>query len=175
VGIRTYEIQFVPGLLQTEGYARAVIRSGLPPPTGQELDRTVALRRARQQVLTRSTPSKVWAVVDEAALRRPVGDTVITNGQILHLLEVAELPNVALQILPLRGQAHAAGGGAFTILRFEEPELPDVVYIEQLVSALYLDKSEHVDRYTEVMNRLSVESLTPQETIGFLKHLLDEL
>jgi transcriptional regulator with XRE-family HTH domain len=175
VGIRTYEIQFVPGLLQTEGYARAVIGSGLPPPTGQELDRTVALRRARQQVLTRPTPPHVWVVVDEAALRRPVGTAATTSGQIMHLLEVAELPNVALQILPLRRQSHAAGGGAFTILRFGEPELPDVVYVEQLVSALYLDKAEHVERYTEVMNRLSVESLTPQESNGFLKQLLTEL
>ena len=175
VGIRTYEIQFVPGLLQTEGYARAVIGSGLPPPTSQELDRAVALRVARQQVLTRPSPPHVWAVVDEAALRRPVGGSVIVNSQITHLLEVVELPNVALQILPLRAGSHAAGGGAFTILRFGEPELPDVVYVEQLVSALYLDKSEPVDRYTEVMNRLSVESLTPQETSAFLKQLLGEV
>ena len=175
VGIRTYEIQFVPGLLQTEGYARAVIGSGLPPPTSQDLDRAVALRVARQQVLTRPSPPHVWAVVDEAALRRPVGDSAIVDSQITRLLEVAELPHVALQILPLRAGAHAAGGGAFTILRFGEHELPDVVYVEQLVSALYLDKSEPVDRYTEVMNRLSVESLTPQETSAFLKQLLGEL
>jgi hypothetical protein len=81
---------------------------------------------------------------------------------------------VALQVLPLRYGTHAAGGGAFTILRFADPDLADVVYLEQLVSALYLDKAGHVDRYTEVLARLSVESLTPQDSIGFLEQLLAE-
>jgi hypothetical protein len=172
VGIRTYEIQFVSGLLQTEDYARAVIASGLPPPTSQDLDRAVALRLVRQRVLTRANPPHVWVVVDEAALRRPVGDAQTDRNQLKHLVEVAEMPNVALQILPLGMGSHAVAGGAFSMLRFGEPELPDVVYVEQLVSALYLDKPEHVDRYTEVLNRLSVESLTPDATTQFLRRLL---
>ena len=170
--IRTYEIQFVPGLLQTEDYARAVLASGLPPPTSQDLERAVALRVARQWVLTRPEPPRVWVVVDEAALRRPIGDGETGGRQLKHLLEVAEMPNVALQVLPFRSGSHSPAGGAFSLLRFGEPELPDVVYIEQLVSALYLDRREYVDRYTEVMDRLSVESLTPRATTQFLRRLL---
>jgi transcriptional regulator with XRE-family HTH domain len=175
VGIRTYEIQFVPGLLQTEDYARAMIASSMPPPTTQELDRAVSLRMARQNILARDTPPSVWAVVDEAALRRRVGGPEVTRQQLKHLAELARLPHIALQVLPLTSQSHAAGGGAFTMLRFGEPELADVVYVEQLVSALYLDKPEYVDRYNEVMNRLSVGSLTPQETLDFLKAVNDAL
>ena len=170
--IRSYEIQFVPGLLQTAAYSRAVIASAVPPPSDGEVERAVALRAIRQQVLTRANPPRVWAVLDEAALRRPVGDDEVTRGQLRHLIDLARSQQVALQILPLRRGSHAAAGGAFTILRFDDRDLPDVVYVEQLVSALYLDKAQHVDRYTEVMSRLSVESLTPQRTIQLLTQLL---
>lgn len=174
IGIRTYEVQFVPGLLQTPAYSRAVIASAVPPPTDHAVERAAELRAIRQRVLTRANPPHVWAVLDEAALRRPVGDVAVTRDQLRHLVELAEGPHVALQVLPLRYGTHAAGGGAFTILRFADPDLADVVYLEQLVSALYLDKADHVDRYTEVLARLSVESLTPQDSIGFLEQLLAE-
>lgn len=174
VGIRSYEVQFIPGLLQTPAYARAVISSALPPPTERDVSRAVALRAARQRVLARLSPPHLWIVLDEAALRRPVGDAEVTREQLKHLIGLTESPRLALQVLPMRYGAHAVAGGAFSILRFADPALADVVYLEQLVSALYLDKSEYVDRYTEVLNRLSVESLTPQESVGFLKQLLDE-
>ncbi len=171
--LRTYETHFVPGLLQTEDYARALMGSAVPPPASRDLDRAVALRMTRQQVLTRPNPLNLWAVVEESALRRHVGGEKVHRAQIEHLLEVTRAPNVALQVLPLDSGLHAAGG-AFSLLRFADSDLPDVVYVEQLSSALYLDKVEHVERYTEVMHRLSVESLTPEATTGVLRRMLDE-
>jgi transcriptional regulator with XRE-family HTH domain len=172
--LRTYETHFVPGLLQTEDYARALMGSAVPPPASRDLDRAVALRMTRQQVLTRPNPLNLWAVVEESALRRHVGGEKVHRAQIEHLLEVTRAPNVALQVLPLDSGLHAAGG-AFSLLRFADSDLPDVVYVEQLSSALYLDKVEHVERYTEVMHRLSVESLTPEATTGVLRRMLDEV
>jgi transcriptional regulator with XRE-family HTH domain len=171
--IRSYEVQFVPGLLQSEDYARSVILSGRPELRAEEVERRVGLRMERQRVLSRKYhPVQFWCVVDEAALRRPIGGTKVMRGQIQHLLEVAEMPNVTIQIMPFRFGGHAAEGGAFSILRFPEPDLPDVVYVEQLVSALYLDKREHVDRYLETMNRLTVDGQPPDISIETLQKLL---
>jgi Domain of unknown function (DUF5753)/Helix-turn-helix domain len=171
--LRTYEIHFVPGLLQTPEYARAVLSSTVPPLTGRDLDRAVTLRLTRQHVLEREDPLTVWAVVDESALRRRIGDAGTHRAQLEHLVELAERPGVALQVLPTETGLHV-GGGPFSILRFEDPELPDVVYVESLVGASYVDKAEHVERYVEVMNRLSVESLTPDESVAFIRKLLVE-
>jgi transcriptional regulator with XRE-family HTH domain len=172
--LRTYETHFVPGLLQTPEYARAVLASTVPPLSGRDLERAVTLRMTRQRVLDRPDPLRVWAVVDESALRRQVGDDgQVHREQVEHLLELVERPNVALQVLPIMSRVHA-GGGAFSILRFADPDLPDVVYVEQLVSALYIDKPEPVERYTEVMDRLSVHAVTPEATVEFLSKLLSE-
>jgi transcriptional regulator with XRE-family HTH domain len=172
--IRTYETHFVPGLLQTDDYSRAVIVSGLPTPTPVEADRAVALRATRKQLLTRAGAPHVWAVLDEAALRRPVGPDQVRVDQLEHLLKLADLSHVTLQVLPLTGLVHTSGSGAFTMLRFSEPDLPDVVYVENLLSALYLDKPDHVSRYTEVMDRLCVESLSPVATSALIADLLAE-
>jgi hypothetical protein len=171
--LRTYETHFVPGLLQTADYARAVLAATIPPLSGRELERGVALRMTRQQVLERPEPLRVWAVLDETALRRPVGNAAIRKAQLEHLLRLTQRPNIALQVLPLEAGRHA-GGGAFSILRFSDPDLPDVVYVEQLVSALYLDKTDHVERYVAVMDRLSVESLTPEATVDLIHKLLTD-
>ncbi len=171
--LRTYETHFVPGLLQTEDYARALMGSAVPPPASRDLDRAVALRMTRQQVLTRPNPLNLWAVVEESALRRHVGGEKVHRAQIEHLLEVTRAPNVALQVLPLDSGLHAAGG-AFSLLRFADSDLPDVVYVEHLVGALYIDKLEHVERYTEVMDRLSVRSLTPEASADAISKLLSD-
>jgi len=171
--LRTYETHFVPGLLQTPDYARAILASTIPPMTGMDLERAVTLRMTRQQVLARPEPLRVWAIVDEGALRREVGDAEVHRAQLRHLLDLAERPHVALQVLPLRNGAHA-GGGSFSVLRFADPDLPDVVYVEQLVSALYIDKIEHVERYSEVMIRLSVQALTPDATLELIDKVLTE-
>lgn len=170
--IRTYETHFVPGLLQTDAYSRAVITYALPPPSPQEIDRAVTLRAARKQLLARAGAPHVWAVLDEAALRRPIGNEQVRRDQLEHLLKLAQLAHVTLQVLPTRRFVHASGGGAFTMLRFAEADLPDVVYVEHLISALYIDKPDHVVRYTEVMDRLCVESLTPVKTTEFIEDLL---
>jgi transcriptional regulator with XRE-family HTH domain len=170
--IRTYEVQFVPGLLQTENYARAVTKLGHPDASAREVERRVDLRMARQRMLTGPGAPRLWAVVDEAALRRPLGGQDAMREQLEHLVEVAEQPNVTLQVAPFSAGGIAAAGGPITILRFQEPDLPDIVYLEQLTSALYLDKPEDIDRYLTVMDRLCAEADEPKSTVSFLKGLL---
>src|ERR1700726_1457060 len=155
--IRTYEVQFVPGLLQTEDYARALIRLG-SAASEEEIARRGELRASRQEILRRPDAPQLWVVVDEGALRRPVGSRDVLREQLDYLVEVAGHPAVTLQILPFHAGAHSAMGGPFTILRFAEPDLHDVVYIEQLTSALYLDKPVEVDSYLEVMEQLCLQA-----------------
>jgi transcriptional regulator with XRE-family HTH domain len=167
--IRCYESQLIPALLQTADYAQAIARLGHPAGSADEIKRRVSLQLTRQAVLSRPTLASLWLVLDEAALRRPVGSPEVMRGQLRHLIEMGARPNISLQVIPLTRGGHAAAGGAFTILRFSEPDLPDVVYLEQLTSALYLDKRETVDHYLEVMERLCVEALPADastETIG---------
>ena len=170
--IRTFELQFVPGLLQTEDYARAVTALGHRSAPADEIDRRVALRKRRQQVLSRPEPAKLWAVMDEAALHRPVGGRDVMRAQLRHLAQATLAPHVTVQIVPFRYGGHAAAGGSFSILRFDLPELPDVVYIEQLTSALYLENRQDVDHYQEVMNQLSTDALTPAETAAFIEAII---
>jgi transcriptional regulator with XRE-family HTH domain len=173
--IRNYEVQFVPGLLQTEGYAREVIRLGYPAITDQELNRRVELRMGRQRLLSRPSPPRLWAALDEAVLRRPIGGPGVMRGQVAHLIEMAENPAVTVQIVPFSVGGHSAAGGPFAILRFAEPELSDVVYLEQLTSALYLEKPAEVDRYLEVMERLCVQAETAADSVKLLQEIRDDL
>jgi transcriptional regulator with XRE-family HTH domain len=173
--IRTYQVQFVPGLLQSEDYARAVTLLGHDAAQPREIERRVRLRMSRQAVLDKPEPLNIWAVVDEAVLRRPVGSPAVMKGQIKHLLELAKLSNVTIQVLPFQASAYSAAGGPFSILRFAEPDLPDVVYLEQLTSALFMDKPEVVGSYITVMERVSAEALSPHETVQLLEKLLEEL
>jgi hypothetical protein len=172
--IRTFELQFVHGLFQTEAYARAVTLLGHNAAQAEQIDHRVNLRLKRQDMLTGPESPQVWSVIDEAALRRPVGNRAVMRAQLDHLLEVAELPRVTIQVMPFARGGHAAASGQFTILRFAEQELPDVVYIEQLTSALYLEKREDVDHYMEVMDHLSIQALPPDRTAGFLTELARE-
>jgi hypothetical protein len=172
--IRTFELQFVHGLFQTEDYARAVTLLGYRTAPAEEIERRVSLRLKRQDLLTGPEPPQVWSVVDEAALRRPVGGRAVMRAQLKRLAEIARLPNVTIQVVPFGRGGHAAASGSFTILRFREPELPDIVYIEQLTSALYLDNRDDVDHYLEVMNNLSTEALTPARTARFLTEITRE-
>jgi transcriptional regulator with XRE-family HTH domain len=171
--LRTYEVQLVPGLLQTEEYARALIRQG-SAASEEEIARRGELRGSRQEILRRPDAPQLWAVVDEGALRRPVGSTEVIRGQLKHLIEVADHPAVTLQVLPFQVGAHAAMGGPFTILRFAEPDLADVVYIEQLTSALYLDKPVEVDSYLEVMEQLCLQAEPAANTAKLLSQILAE-
>ncbi|NJC84358.1 helix-turn-helix domain-containing protein [Planosporangium mesophilum] len=173
--IRAYEVQFIPGLLQTKEYARAVVLLGHRGADSAEIERRVNLRMARQQLLGRQDPPRLWAVVDEAVLRRPIGGHEVMRAQLEALIDAAKLPNIRLQVIPFDAGGHAAAGGAFSILRFPERDLPDVVYIEQLTSALYLDKRDDVDHYAAVMENLSIEAEPPDRTIEIVTRILDEL
>jgi hypothetical protein len=173
--LRVYEVQFVPGLLQTANYARAVIARGQPGAPAEEIERRVSMRITRQELLTKAGGPRLWAVVDEAVLRRPIGSPEVFRSQLEHLIEVTQDARITLQVTPFHTGGPIAEAGAFTIMRFPEQDLPDVVYLEQLTSALYLDKREDVERYTEVMDRLSVESESPERTAGLLHDMLRDL
>jgi hypothetical protein len=172
--IRTFELQFVHGLFQTQDYARAVTRLGhrSAPPT--EIERRVELRMRRQELLGRATPPRIWSVMDEAVLRRPVGGPAVMRTQLEHLIEVAGMPHVTLQVVPFASGGHAGASGQFTVLRFKEPDLPDVVYVEQLTGAVYLDQRLDVEHYLEVMDQLSGEALTPAATRRFIQQVAKE-
>jgi transcriptional regulator with XRE-family HTH domain len=173
--IRSYEGQLIPGLLQTDDYMRAVVQGAHLDESSEEVGRRVRLRMARQTLLTREQPPRLWAVVDEAALRRPVGGREVMRGQLERLIEATKLPNVTLQVLPFGAGAHPAMQGAFSILRFADRELPDLIYLEHLTNALYLDKRDEVERYMDVMELLCVASEPPARTAAFLERILDQL
>jgi transcriptional regulator with XRE-family HTH domain len=172
--IRAYEGQLVPGLLQTEDYVRSVVQGALDD-TPEEIERRVALRMARQTLLERPDAPRLWVVLDEAALRRPVGGSKVMRAQLERLIRATEMPNVTLQVILMRDGAHPAMVGAFSILRFADAELPDVVYVEHLTNALYLDKREDVERYLHVMESISVRGQAPGRTAEILDELLREV
>ncbi|KAA8884241.1 XRE family transcriptional regulator [Nocardia colli] len=166
--IRTHEAQFVPGLLQTAAYARAVIGT-----LGLDTERRVEMRIERQKMLSVKNAPKLWAVIDESALRRQVGGPEVLRGQIEHLIEAAKMDNIVIQILPTKRVANEIAE-SFSLLRFNEKELPDLVYIEQLTSALYMEGKRDVQPYTALMDRLCVMSYTPEQSTNFLYQLRDQ-
>jgi transcriptional regulator with XRE-family HTH domain len=172
--IRSFETQFVPGLFQTEDYARAVTMLGHQTAPDGEIERRVRLRLARQDLLSRARRPRIWAVMDEAVLRRPIGGTAVMRAQLFRLAEAARLPGVRLQVVPFARGGHAAASGSFSILRFEERDLPDVVYMEQLTSAVYLEQRADVEHYLEVMDELSGAALTPAATALFIEQVIEE-
>jgi transcriptional regulator with XRE-family HTH domain len=168
--IRAYEVQFVPALMQTEDYARAVILTSNPDAP----DRRVGLRMQRQRLLVGPGAPQLWAVLDETALRRRPGGRHVMRAQLEHLLRLTDLPNVTLQIAPFRSGPPAAAGGPFTILRFPEPDLPDVVYIEHLSGALYLEQPSDITSYLTVMDQLCVQAETGAASRDMLRALLTQ-
>ena len=172
--IRCYEAQYVPGLLQTEAYARAVIDLGQAVRADQVSQR-VELRMHRQQLLYLPQPPDYWAVIDEAVLRRNLGGRQVMREQLDHILEASKRPNITVQVVPFERSDAAAVGGPFTLLRFAEPELSDIVYLEQLNSALYLNRSADVESYLKIVDRLAAGALTPRrstELIASVRHVL---
>ena len=172
--IRAYEGQFVPGLLQTEDYMRAVMGGALDE-SDEDIERRVELRLARQALLTRPGPPRLWAVVDEGALRRPIGGLRVMRAQLERLIECSRRPSVVLQILPFGAGAHPAMVGAFSLLRFADGDLPDVVYLEHLTGAMYLDKREDVLQYLHVMEAISVRAARPADSEVILRGMVKEL
>lgn len=171
--IRTYEVQFVPGLLQTPGYARAVIARGNPGAARADIERRVALRMARAELLTRPQPPRLWAVIDEAALWRVTGGPEVMRAQLAHLLEAAKLPTMTIQVMPFAHGDHPAESGAFSLLRFPQPDLPDLVYLEQLTGASYLGERRYVDVYAQVMDQLSAVAENPRASMDRIAEILE--
>ena len=173
--IRSFETQFVHGLFQTEDYARAVTRLGHKTVPADEIERRVAVRLQRQGLLSRPDPPRIWSVMDEAVLRRPAGGPALMRAQCQHLIELAGVPQVTLKIVPFATGGHAGESGSFTVLRFEERDLPDVVYLEQLTGATYLDQRPDVERYLEAADELSGAALTPAGTRQFIEQVAQEI
>jgi transcriptional regulator with XRE-family HTH domain len=169
--INTYEVQYIHGLLQTEEYAHAVVASGRNDLPLDEVDRRVALRMERQKLLFSETAPQFHCILDEAALHRPFGNDAVMERQLTHLVELSERENIRLQIFPLGLGPYSAESGAFTLLRFPESDLSDIVYIEQLTSALYLDKPEDVARYDRVLARLVEYGRPPADVRDHLHRL----
>ncbi|MDA0632206.1 helix-turn-helix transcriptional regulator [Nonomuraea sp. MCN248] len=172
--IRTYEIQYVPGLLQTEQYARAVIARGHGGEARGRVDLRVALRMRRQEYLVASG-RRLWVIVDEGALRRVVGGREVMRAQLGHLVEMAGLAHVTLQVLPFSVEVAVGGVGPVTLLRFPQAELSDIVYLEHLAGAQYLTKDSEVGPYRRLLDELSVHAPPPTATPEILREIMAEL
>jgi transcriptional regulator with XRE-family HTH domain len=172
--IRSYDPQLVPGLLQTPEYARTVFSLPGRSP-GQRAERQLAVRMRRQEILHRADPPHLWAVIDEAVLRRSVGSAAVMRGQIEHLLEISQLRHVNIQVLPFRAGGHAAGGGPLTLLRFAGDQLPDVVYLEQLASAVYSSSPADLAYYWDILNQLATKAEPPIASATVLDQIRKEL
>ncbi|WP_214403387.1 helix-turn-helix domain-containing protein [Pseudonocardia lacus] len=172
--IQAFELQFVPGLLQIEEYALAVATRGRPEYVPDEVRKRIALRMERQKILTGVRPPSLWVVLDESVLHRPIGGRQVHRAQLEHLLEMAQRPNVTVQVVPNQLSGYAAEH-PFTILRFAEAELPHVVYVEHMSGALYLDGLAEIEVYSRAMDRLMVDAETPDRSRQILAKLLSQI
>lgn len=166
--IRAYQPHYVPGLLQTEDYARAVLRAGMPHAPAADIDRAVALRMERQSLLTRENAPTLWTVMDETVLRRPIGGPDVMRRQIERLREATALPTVRLQIIPFAAGPHPAMYGPFHIFRFPIPELPDIAYAESLVGGVYFDQRNDVSQFLEALDRMCAQAAPADTTEAIL-------
>lgn len=174
--IRSYEPHFIPGLLQTEDYARAILHTGsLGQIRPDEIERHVALRMERQTLLTRPDAPRLWVVLDETVLRRPVGTPAVMRAQADRLLQAATMPNVTVQIAEFASGHHPGTYGPFVLFRFAVPELPDMVYVEYLTGAVYLDERAEVASHLEVMDHMVAQAATAQRTKEILRDFRKEL
>jgi transcriptional regulator with XRE-family HTH domain len=172
--IRSYDVQFVSGLLQTPEYARAVF--SLPGDSADErAERQLAVRMRRQEILHRADPPYLWTVIDEATLRRPVGGSAVMRAQIEHLLEMSQLRHVNIQVLPFRTGGHAAGGSPVVLLRFAGDQIPDVVYLEQLTGAVYPSSPSALACYRDLLNQLATDADPPIASTMILNQIRKEL
>ncbi|AZM44939.1 transcriptional regulator [Streptomyces sp. WAC 06738] len=174
--IRSYEPHFVPGLMQTEDYARHVLKVGsLGRVAPAEIERHVALRMKRQDLLTREDAPRFWVIVDETVLRRPVGDAAVMRAQVDRLLDVASLPNVTLQMAEFRTGHHPGTYSPFVLFRFAMPELPDMIYTEYLTGAVYLDGRREVATHLAALDHMAAQAATAERTKEILRDFRKEL
>lgn len=174
-GLRSYEISVVHGLLQTTDYARAVLRASAPRHTADQIERLVALRMERQRRLDDDPPLDLWVIHDEAVIRRAVGGAAVMRRQLAHLLAVAGLPGVTLQVLPFDSGAHAGHDGPFSIVEFRDRSDSEVVYVESAAGPLYLEKERDVRANAEVFDRLRAAALPPDPSLDLISTAAQEL
>lgn len=172
--IRAYEPQVIPGLLQTEDYIRAITATSFPSAPPADTERRVALRLARQDLLKRPAPPQYRVLLEETALRRPIGDRAVMRGQVQRLIEAAARPHITIQVLALRTGWHPAMYGMFNMFRFPDDMLPEVVYSETLTSAYYLNKPEETAQYAQALDRMCAQAATPEHTVTILREFLKE-
>ncbi|WP_329255441.1 helix-turn-helix domain-containing protein [Actinoallomurus sp. NBC_01490] len=172
--LRTFQTHLVPGLLQTEEYARALIKVGRPTESPDNIDRMISLRQRRQAMLADAGTLELWAVLDEAVLRRPIGGVTVMRAQLARLLEADELPSVTIQVLPFARGAHPGLGGAFTIIGFPDPTDLDVVYVDSPAGNIFLEKDRDVRRHTTWFDHLRAAALPPDESTDFIAAIADE-
>ncbi|MEU5154302.1 helix-turn-helix transcriptional regulator [Glycomyces sp. NPDC021274] len=173
--IRTYEVQVIPGLLQSEAYARAVLMLGYGHTPLTEIDKRIEVRMKRQEILDREEKRpELWAVIDEAALHRPFGGANVMHEQIKSMIEACDKPNVRVQVVPFIAGAHSGAGAPFTWLRFAYEELSDVIYLEHLTGGLYLERDNEIDAYQAAMEHLCVQATQPHKTQDFLSKVLKD-
>jgi hypothetical protein len=173
VTIRTYEIQLIPGLLQTEGYARALFESAVNTP--QEVESAIAIRRSRQEILHGDNPPQYWAVLSEAALQRMVGGPAIMRDQLLYLAEISDLRHVTVQVIPAHAGAHPGMSTPFVILGFPDRADPQVVFVDYLTGALYLEKPEEIDEYNLAFHHLVAAAVSPPQSIDVIRATAKQL
>jgi hypothetical protein len=165
----------VPGLLQTADYAREIFRNGPIELDPDGVERLVEVRLARQKILTRDNRPRLWAVIDEAVVRRVVGGTEVMRGQLRHLADSAQQGKTTVQVVPYRAGAHAGTTGPFVILDFEEPTDPAMVYVETLAGDIYLEERSDVNRYTLAFDRLRAASLHPDDSVQLIEQAASTL
>lgn len=171
--VRNYESSFIPGLLQTQGYARAVIKGVLPTATSKEVDQRVQARNERQGVFSKNDPLELWAIVDEAALRRTVGGTEVMVDQLNHLAKMAAEPYVTLQVIPFKSGAHPGMPGSFVLMDFA-PDDPLLVYIDSMAGDLFLEADEDVRRYNQIFDHLRAMALSPSDSADLIASVVRE-
>ncbi|WP_244367577.1 helix-turn-helix domain-containing protein [Micromonospora echinofusca] len=171
--VRNYESLFVPGLLQTEGYTRAVVAASLPYASDDEIQQRVETRIQRQTSITKDDPLKLWVIVDEAVLHREVGGAEVMVDQLRHLLDMTERPHITFQVLPYKVGAHPGMHGAFAVMDFPDAADPELVYIENMAGALYLEKEADIRRYAEMFDQLRAAALNVADSRRLVGRLID--
>ncbi|MEO3926477.1 helix-turn-helix transcriptional regulator [Micromonosporaceae bacterium B7E4] len=172
--VRNYESLFVPGLLQTEAYARALIAGVLPEITEDEVERRVEARLKRQDVLARAEPLRVWVIIDESVLHRRVGSAEVIRDQLQHLAKLTKLPNITVQVLPYDVGAHPGMHGAFAIMGFPDPADPELVYLENRVNGLFLERDADISSYTDLFEHLRAAALNPAASVRMVSRIADQ-
>lgn len=173
--IMNYESLFVPGLVQTEAYARAQLRGTLPTASDEEIETRVSARMERQAVLVKEDPPKLWAILDEAAVRRQVGGRDVMRGQVEHLMEIRSLPNVTVQVIPFGAGSHPGMDGAFVILGFPGESDQSIVYVESAAGGLFLEEETEIRRYILMFEHLRAAASGLDASAGLLAGVAAEI